>query len=308
MNEITTTAPTFEAMMQIAEVLSYNELLPDHLRGVTKNKVFKPFSEVQRKSICFSIVNAAHLWNCNPFMLAEQSYVVHGKLDYSGLFYASLANERGDLDQKLNHKFEGQGEDRKVIVYGRIRGETKMRSAELTLRAGKRQGNAGSWETDPDQMLIYACSRRWVKRHVPHVLMSLVATEHIDDDVPQELLEESNENIVAAYSTRIQTASDRQELAVIAADINGDPRLEADEKRLLVESGRSVYKGLPEPGQLTVDQQFIVDDYERAILLPETQLSNLATEIDADERIPIAERKRLGGLINETAAAMSTGA
>lgn len=236
--------------MQVAEVLSHNELLPDHLRG-KKNKAGKweDFDEVQRRSICFSVVNAADLWGANAFMLAEQSYSVHGKMDYSGVFYIALANARGNLAEHLSHTFVGaRGPDCKIIVSGRIRGEREPRTCELSQAMGEATGNSPSWKTDPELMMIYSGSRRWVRRHCPQVLLGLIPTDEPDDvpeasSEPTRTITHSDDDLVQ-YSWKIQRATTTDELKDIAELILRDDSLSKDERDLFLQQGRTAYSAL----------------------------------------------------------------
>lgn len=311
MNQTQLTAPsTFDQMMQVAEVLSHNELLPEHLRGKKKGGVFEEFTEVQRRSICFSVVNAANLWGCNPFMLAEQSFSVHGKLDYSGAFYAALANTRGKLDQKLSHEFSGTGPDRRIVVFGRLQGEATPRTATMTVFDGKRTGNAPTWETDPDQMLIYACSRRWVRRHCPQVLLGLT---------PES--EETPESVVTApavdapkieatktdYTAAIAQAQDQERLKEIAGLIGADDSISGDERQLFLQMGRDAYAGMSRKNKDAQEKVKYADPSEAYQRWERTLLTELVAErlvehldaIMADKDVSEDEANKLHKIVNQ---------
>ena len=313
MNQLSTqtAGPTFAEMMQVAEVLSHNELLPEHLRGKKVSGKFQEFSEVQRRAICFSIVNAANLWQCNPFMLAEQSYSVHGKLDYSGAFYAALANTRGNLDQQLSHSFEGKpgSPDFRITITGRIRGEQKTRTASMTLFEGKKRGDSKNWDQDPEQMLIYACSRRWVRRHCPQVLLGLVP-ETDDVVVPAATATPEEAPRIDAplptdYATMIdQAGSDTERLKAIAAQINADENLSAEETQTYLAMGRTAYAAASKSKQSTIEYADPTEAFQRWERTIKTecdtdQLVKYLDEIMADAKIGEREAKELHAMINE---------
>ena len=186
MNELSKTPGLFDpgmlqTMGQLAECLAQASLLPEHLRGVKGTNGFEAYPLETRRANCMLVINAARLFGADPFQLANESYVLHGKLDFSGKVYAALANQHGGLAENISYVYEGQGDERQVIVSGRLSCEAQPRTLRLhymEARTQDRKGNTNKqWADDRDQMLAYAGARKWVRRHCPQVLLGLVADD-----------------------------------------------------------------------------------------------------------------------------------
>ena len=198
-NELITTAclpRTFAEVGELATDMAIATFLPEHFRGQWVRKPdwqkkdpgefvgYPP--EVQRANARL-VINAALTYEMDPFALAKYSFVVGGKLDFNGLVYKALADHRAGLAEKLSVQYAGEGDDRLVIVSGRLAGESQPRTVEAHYleartveRKGARKGQVTSQWEDVDQMLAYHGCRRWVRRHVPGVLLGL--GEALPDD------------------------------------------------------------------------------------------------------------------------------
>ncbi len=160
----------FEHMQRVATLMATCSLVPDAL----KNKV----------ADCFLVVNQARNWNMDPFSVAQCTSIVKGKLCFEGkLVAAAIASDPG-LVGPLNYEFDGEGDNRTVTVIGRLKGETKDRTVNGTVKAWRT--NNDQWKNDPDQMLVYRGSRQWARRHKPDRLLGVYAPDEFDDDAGEK--------------------------------------------------------------------------------------------------------------------------
>ena len=172
----------FEHLQRIATVISSGTLTPKHLivagnrEGTLAN--------------CFRGANQAIRWGCDPFAVADESYVVHGRLGYQGKLVAAIINTRAGLVGRLSHSFAGSGADLTVTVSGRFPSEPEARTVTLSVRQAKTENRM--WTEDPRQKLVYSGSIRWARRHCPEVVMGVLT----DDDL--ERIREREEDATPA--------------------------------------------------------------------------------------------------------------
>lgn len=135
MNEVTTTQAggfAIEGMtgaMHLAKAMSSAKMVPNHLQGSPGD--------------CLMVIEQAMRWQMSPFAVAQATAVVRGKMCFEGKLVAAAIQTSGVLEGRLNYDFEGEGEGRKVICSGLIRGEKKPRTVEVLLKTPRRKINGG---------------------------------------------------------------------------------------------------------------------------------------------------------------------
>ncbi len=158
----------FEQLQRVAKMMAQANLVPAHLRG-GPDKV----------ADCFLVAAQAFRWRMDPFSVAQHTFVTSGKLGYEGKLIAGLINASGRLETNLKPVYSGTvaGNDRKVTIVGRIRGEAEDRVIDGTV--GQWKTSNEKWQTMPDQMLFYRGAREWARRHMPEVMLGISADEEI---------------------------------------------------------------------------------------------------------------------------------
>ena len=212
MNAVTTTPSggfAIEGMqgaMKLAQAMASAKMVPNHLQGSPGD--------------CLMVIEQAMRWQMSPFAVAQATAVVRGKMCFEGKLVAAAIQTSGVLDGRLNYEFEGDGQGRKVICSGLIRGEKKPRTVEVLLKDAKTDNQW--WTKTPDQMLSYHSARVWARRHTPEVMLGVYAPEEFDDpsghvvdvtpetkqDPRQQIQEERPVDYVAFFTSRLKACSD----------------------------------------------------------------------------------------------------
>lgn len=131
---------------------------------------------------CAAVIMMAGRFSLDPFLLSHKAYQI--KDDAPMAWEAQAINAMimgsGALDEPLDYIFEGEGQDRKVTVVGRLRGTSRDRSITTNTLANIKPQNSPNWKNEPDQQLAYYGSRLWIRRHAPHVLMGVYDREEVE--------------------------------------------------------------------------------------------------------------------------------
>lgn len=154
-----------EQAMKLAEMMSGAKLVPVHLQG-------KPAD-------CLLVIEQASRWKMSPFAVAQSTSVIQGKLMYEGKLVAAVVNANGNLTERLSYKYDGAGDNRKVLVSGRCNGEKEPRTIEVTLKDARTQNKV--WASQPDQQLMYHGARVWARRHMPELMLGVYSPEEFDE-------------------------------------------------------------------------------------------------------------------------------
>jgi hypothetical protein len=156
--------------MRLAEMMTKARTLPTHLQGPDKI------------GDALMVIEQAMRWNMSPFAVAQCTSVISGKLMFEGKIVAAAVQHSGIIEGHFDYQFSGTGQERKVVVIARRRGEMDAKEFELALKDAKTTN--GMWTKQPDQQLVYAGTRGWARRWAPGVMLGVYAPEEFD--APQQ--------------------------------------------------------------------------------------------------------------------------
>jgi len=159
----------FEHLQRIALSMAPATFLPKHLRGATKEET---------SANCLRVVKQAMRWGMDPDAVADETYVVHGRLGFQGKLVIAVINSRAGLEGRLKFTYSGQGLQRTVTVSGKFPDETEPRTVTLSVEQGKTDNKM--WTMDPDQKLAYSGGTKWARRHAPEVLLGIQTEDDLE--------------------------------------------------------------------------------------------------------------------------------
>lgn len=142
---------------------------------------------------CLMVIEQAMRWSMSPFAVAQATSVVKGKLCFEGKLVSAAIQSSGVLEGRLNYKFTGEGDTRKVICSGTIKGEREPRTVEVALQDARTENMW--WRKTPDQMLTYHSARVWARRHTPEVMLGVYSPDEFD---ATEKISHSSEDVIDA--------------------------------------------------------------------------------------------------------------
>lgn len=191
----------FDQCYRIAKAMSLMSILPDHLKVKGPQGKQQYLTQDEIAANCFRIVNQAVRWGFDPYAIIDETYVVSGKLGYSGKLIAAVVNTRAQgLEGRLGYDHTGSGDDMEVAVSGKIDG--KVKTIKLCVRDAK-TSNA-MWKKDPEQKLCYSGATKWARRHCPEVMLGVSTDDDLDRIV------ESENQRVSTYDGLTKAQEDRQ--------------------------------------------------------------------------------------------------
>jgi hypothetical protein len=160
----------FEHMYRIATALARSNLTPKHLVGATPEAT---------AANCFRVVNQAIRWQFDPFAVADESYVVSGKLGYQGKLVAAVINCRAGIKGRIRARYRGKIPDLAATIYATFEGEDEESTIEIEWAKARTKNDF--WDKEPEQKLFYSGVVKWARRHCPEVIMGVLT----DDDLEQ---------------------------------------------------------------------------------------------------------------------------
>ncbi|MBS7811177.1 recombinase RecT [Roseococcus pinisoli] len=190
--------------MRLADMMCRGSLVPKALQG--------------SPSDCLMVIEQASRWNMSPFAVAQSTSVIQGKLMFEGKLVAAAIQSCGILDGRLDYEFAGDGEERTCTCTGRIRGETKPKTAAVKLKDVKTTNQM--WAKQPDQQLIYSVSRVWGRRWAPEVMLGVYAPEEFSPEAPRDQMPPAAGPTITSTAERLPSAppAPEQKYTLIMAD------------------------------------------------------------------------------------------
>lgn len=151
--------------IRLAELMCQGKMVPSHLQNSPGD--------------CLMIIEQAMRWNMSPFAVAQCTSSVKGKLMFEGKLVAAAVENSGAIVGLMDYRFEGTGNDRKIIVSATRRGETSPKEVEVFLKDVRTSNEM--WTKQPDQQLVYSGSRVWARRWTAGVMLGVYTPEEFND-------------------------------------------------------------------------------------------------------------------------------
>ena len=141
---------------------------------------------------CMAVTMIAARFNLDPFMLSTKAYITKNKAGVEMLAWEAQAINAmimgsGVLEEDLDYEFTGEGVERQVRVFGKIKGAERSREIQSNKIKDIKVKNSPLWTSEPDQQLSYYGSRLWVRRHAPAVLMGIYSPEELDESTMRNI-------------------------------------------------------------------------------------------------------------------------
>lgn len=311
----------FAHMAEVAAMLVDSEMLPSHLRGIIKQgKMVQTFTREKQIATAFVVINAARRLQADIFAFAQETFVIHGKLDFNGKVYSSLANAHGNLAERLRYEYIGDGPKMMCVCVGRFAGESEPRRLQTPSFADCAKQGGTAWnDCNPEQQLSYYAARAWVRRYCPEVLLGLVRDA---DEYPEEpavshairqqsigetrLLEKAS--TYGLHIASIENAQTVDELLALKPQIAGDDSLAAGEREEIKVTANRRYNELKpihpaesnDPSEVP-DWEFVLGDNE-VIIAEHTnpdEIKQAFDRIETCDGMPPGEVKRVGKIMRD---------
>jgi hypothetical protein len=162
-------------LMELAKMMAIaGEAIPPHLRG-------KP-------GTCLAVCIQAHEWRMSPFPVANKTYVVNDRLQYESQLVHALIEARAPIKERLHVDYEGEGLERRCIVWTTLKGESaprvfKSETLRKLMPPMGEKGRKGSplWDKKPDVQLFYNASRDWCRIYCPDILLGIYTPDEVDE-------------------------------------------------------------------------------------------------------------------------------
>lgn len=175
----------FDQLQRVARMMAQSTYIPEHLRA-GKDKDGKERSVELATGDCFLVVAQAFRWGMDPFLVAQHTYPVRGKLGYEGKIIAALVNVRAEKPLSFVYSGEKGTQSRTVTVTAQRRGDPDPVSIDGSIKEWATDNP--KWKSMADQMLAYRGSREWARRYMPEAVLG-IADVDVEDPPPARIVD-----------------------------------------------------------------------------------------------------------------------
>lgn len=165
---------SFELAQRIGGMFSRSLLVPATFRGP------------DGLPDCIIAYNMANRIGCDPLMVMQNLYVVHGKPAWSGQFVIAAINQSGLFAEPLHFQFVGtEGKDDwGCYALAVTKSGREIKGPTVTIGMAKAEGWHGKnpkWRNMPELMLRYRAGAFFGKTECPELLMGFKTAEEVQD-------------------------------------------------------------------------------------------------------------------------------
>lgn len=167
----------FEHIWRVAKCFAMSSLTPDTLRGKPED--------------CFILTQLAMRLKCDPFMLMQNTYVVHGRPGMEAKLQIGLLNSSGRIRGNVAYTFSGKADDYgcEASAIDAATG-SKITGPKVTWKMVKAEGwdqpkgkQPSKWRTMPELMFRYRAAAMLIRTHYPEVTLGLLTREELEDQI-----------------------------------------------------------------------------------------------------------------------------
>lgn len=164
--EIMMNAPLLAQIDQMAaRMANAKATIPEHLRN--------------NEGDCWAIIMQSIQWGMNPYVVAQKTHLVSGKLGYEAQLVNAVVQNSGMIDGVFRYEYQGEGEKMQCRVGAVIKGDTEITWNEwLTLEDVKIR-NSPLWKTNQKQQIGYLQLKNWSRQYAPGPILGVYTPDEI---------------------------------------------------------------------------------------------------------------------------------
>ena len=150
---------------------------------------------------CLAIILRAREWRMSPYAVAGMAYLTEGQRGEQTIAYMSqlvhaVIEARAPIKGRLEHRYEGEGDDRVCIVSAVLHSGKVIEHASAPLGVRRPKSKQGTdkhgnkytyvpgsplWLTKPDVQQFYDTSRDFARIYFPDVLMGVYSDDEMKE-------------------------------------------------------------------------------------------------------------------------------
>lgn len=160
-----------DRLERIADRLSNGRMtVPEYLRG--------------NPGDCMAIAMQAMLWGMDPFVVAQKTHIVSGRLGYEAQLVIAVVMNSGAIRGSFRYEYRGDGNSLECRVGAVLRGESEVTWGEWLSISSITTKNSPLWKVNPKQQMGYLQAKNWARIYCPGAILGVYTIDELEDFVP----------------------------------------------------------------------------------------------------------------------------
>ncbi|MBU0536862.1 MAG: recombinase RecT [Gammaproteobacteria bacterium] len=160
-----------QAMVMAEQMANSTFAVPDHFKN-------KPGD-------CYAIVLQALQWRMNPFIVAQKTHIVNGKIGYEAQLVNALVTAGGYIKGTFKYEYKGDGNTLECRVGAVIRGESEITWGEWLAFSNVTVKNSPLWKNNVKQQIGYLQVKNFSRLYFPAAIMGVYTADELNDSPEQ---------------------------------------------------------------------------------------------------------------------------
>lgn len=157
----------FDRISRVAEMMASSKCtIPAHLQG--------------SPSDCFAICMQAYQWQMNPYVVAQKTMIINGKLGYEAQLINAVVSASGAIVGVFHYEYRGDGMALECRVGAIPRGYDQIVWGEWLKFADVTIKNSPLWKTNPKQQLGYLQVKNWARLYAPATMLGVYSVDELE--------------------------------------------------------------------------------------------------------------------------------
>ena len=133
---------------------------------------------------CMAIAIQAMLWNMDPFVVAQKTHIVSGRLGYEAQLVNAVVMASGAIRGSFRYEYRGEGAALECRVGAVLRGEQEITWGEWLASSSVQTKNSPLWKVNPRQQMGYLQVKNWARAFCPGAILGVYTVDELEDSAP----------------------------------------------------------------------------------------------------------------------------
>ena len=158
----------------MSSLLAFADMMSKAVATVPQHLVGKPAD-------CLAIAMQAMRWGMDPFVVAQKTHMVSGRLGYEAQLVNAVVTATRHIEGTFHYEYRGDGQDLACRVGAIPRGETAIVWGEWLRNGDVTTRNSPLWKTNVKQQLGYLQVKNWARLYTPGAILGVYTPDELVD-------------------------------------------------------------------------------------------------------------------------------
>lgn len=220
MNELMTQQPAAQIALTTGSMLANVALMESLHRFavlMSESRVTVPVHLHGNVPDCMAVAMQAVRWGMDPFVVAQKTHVVSGRLGYEAQLVNAVVQSSGAIRGAFRYEYKGEGAAMACRVGAVLAGESEVTWGEWLKSSDVQTKNSPLWKVNPKQQMGYLQVKNWARLYCPGAILGVYTPDELIDVAPAPAAPRHMGDLKRVDVAPAECPDDLRELAECAA-------------------------------------------------------------------------------------------